>query len=419
LAFGSLGVRNYRLYFFGQIVSVSGNWMQQVAIAWLVLRLTNSAFELGITVALQTVPYLFFGVWGGLIADRLPKRKLLLCTQVAQIVPPTALWILSHGHLTQIWMVYPIVIVRGFINVFDNPARQSFVIEMVGPERIINGVSLNASVIQTGRLVGPALAGLIIATLGLGPCFLLNAATFVFMVLMLLLMRPEELNPAPVAPRGRGQLRAGFSLAARTPELRLPLVSMAIVGLLAFNFTVVLPAVARFTFHGSATTYALMVNFLAVGALGGAVVSSTRRGMSAKVVPWAALAFGAALGLASIVDDLAVMLVALLVVGATSVTFSAAVQTTLQLSAAPEMRGRIVSFYQLVYMGTTPLGALLVGALASSEGARSGLVVGSIGALVTGAGGVVALSRRRRATGPSDPREGDAELGAGASRRYA
>jgi MFS family permease len=287
-------------------------------------------------------------------------------------------------------MVFAIVLVRGLINVFDNPARQSFVTDMVGPERVVNAVSLNASIVQAGRLLGPAAAAILIATVGLPACFLANGLTYAFMVAMLLLMRPRELMPAPVAPRGPGQLRETLSAVARTPQLRLPIGLMAVVGLLAFNFTVVLPAVARFTFAGDATTYALMVNSLALGSLGGALASGTRSHVTSRAVAWAALGFGAALAVASAVDDFAVMLVALAAVGAASVMFSASTQSALQLTAAPEMRGRVLSLYQVVYAGTTPLGALIVGALASSVGARSGLVLGAVAALLAGAVGLLA-----------------------------
>jgi MFS family permease len=392
-ALRSLSVRNYRLYFLGQVVSVAGNWMQQVAIAWLVLRLTGSAFALGLTTALQTLPFLLIGIWGGLVADRVSKRRLLLCTQTAQVIVPLILWALVQAGNTQIWMVYALVLLRGVVNTFDNPARQSFVTEIVGRDLIVNAVSLNASIIQAGRLIGPAIAALVIATLGLAPCFLLNALTFVFMIAMLLLMRPSELKPAPRAARARGQVREGLGVVRRTPELRMPLAMMAVVGLLAFNFTVVLPAVARFTFNGTATTYALMMNFIAVGALGGAFVSSTRTKVTVRMVAWASTAFGVALAAAALVGDLPAFLVVMIGVGATSVLFSASVQSSLQLAAPPEMRGRILSLYQFVYMGTTPLGALAVGALASTVGPRSGLVLGGAGAL---AAGVTALWAQRR-----------------------
>jgi MFS family permease len=391
----SLAVRNYRLFFIGQVVSTSGIWMQQIAVAWLVLNLTNSAFALGLTTALQSVPYLLVGAWGGLVADRIPKRRLLICSQLAHVVPAALLWILTESGGIRMWMIYVLVVARGLVNVVDNPARQSFVMEMVSSERVLNAVSLNASIIQAARLVGPAAAAAVIATFGLAPCFLLNALSFLFMVVMLVLMRPGELSPARVVKRGKGQLRAGLWLVARTPELRLPLGLMAIVGLLSFNFTVVLPAVARFTFHGSATTYALMMNFLAAGALVGALVFGTRTSVTPKLVSLAALVFGAMLGLAALAGDLRLALFALIGVGAASVTFSASVQAALQLTVVPEMRGRVLSLYQIVYHGTTPLGALAVGAMAATLGARSGLVLGAVGALLAGAYGLWSSGRAR------------------------
>jgi MFS family permease len=244
-------------------------------------------------------------------------------------------------------------------------------------------------------LVGPALAALVIATLGLGPCFLLNALSFVFMAVLLLQVRASELLPGAVSRRGKGQLKAGFAYAARTPGLRVPLLLMAVVGLLAFNFTVVLPAVARFTFHGNATTYALMMNFLAAGALAGALVTGMKSVVAPRVVAWAAVAFGAALGVASATSNFPFALVALVAVGATSVIFSASVQASLQMAVEPEMRGRVLSLYQILYQGTTPLGAILVGWLASTSGARSGLVLGAVGAVIAGVAGLWAAPTGR------------------------
>ena len=391
----SLAVRNYRLFLTGQVVSMSGSWMQQVAIAWLVLKLTNSVFELGVVTALQTAPSLVVGMWGGLIADRYPKRRLLICTQVAHFVPPILLWSISEQGAMRMWIVYVLVVSRGLINTVDNPARASFVTEMVGGDRVVSAVSLNASVVQSGRLIGPAVASLIIATVGLDACFLVNAMTFAFMVVMLLAMRPEQLTPALRAGAGRGQLRASLQAVRRQSDLRVPLLLMGIVGLLAFNFTVVLPAVARFTFHGTATTYALMMNALAAGALGGALYTGTRKVIAARVVALNAVMFGAALGLAAIVGNFVILLVALVAVGAASVMFSASVQASLQLGAASEMRGRILALYQVVYQGTTPVGALIVGALAAGAGARSGFVLGAAGAVVAGVYGLRATRSRR------------------------
>jgi MFS family permease len=394
-SFASLAVRNYRLYFGGQVVSTSGNWMQQIAVAWLVLKLTNSPLALGLTTAAQQAPYLAFGLWGGLIADRVSTRRLLICTQWMHMVAPAALYVLYETGAIRMWMVYAIVAMRGTVNTIDNPARQAFVGELVGRDHLVNAVSLNASITQAGRLLGPAVAALVIATLGLGPCFLLNSLSFAVMAVLLLLMRADELQPGAITRRGKGQLRAGLAYAASTPGLRVPLLLMAVVGLLAFNFTVVLPAVARFTFHGTATTYALMMNFLAVGALAGAFVTGMKAVIQPRVAAWAAVAFGAALGLASAASDVHLALVALIAVGATSVMFSASVQASLQMALEPEMRGRVLSLYQILYQGTTPVGAILVGWLASTSGARSGLVLGSIAALLAGGLGVWATSTSR------------------------
>jgi predicted MFS family arabinose efflux permease len=380
----SLRVRNYRLYFAGQVVSTSGNWMQQIAIAWLVLQLTNSAFALGMSTALQSAPYLAIGPWGGLIADRYDKRRLLIVTQCLQIAPPMLLWLLTASGGIRVWMVYALVAGRGLVNTVDNPARQSFVAEMVGDDHLVNAVSLNASVTQAGRLIGPAVATAVIAIAGLATCFLLNALTFLAMAVVLLAIRPDQLRPADRAAKGAGQLRAAFSVVRRETAIRVPLTSMAVIGLLSFNFTVVLPALARFTFHGTAATYALLANALGLGALAGALVTGMRTTITPRFVALSAVVFGIALTAATAADDLGLALPAMAAVGAASVTFSSAVQACLQLAAAPEMRGRILGLYQLVYQGTTPFGALLIAALAASVGARFGFAVGAAAALATG-----------------------------------
>jgi MFS family permease len=381
------------LYFVGQTISTSGNWMQQIAVAWLVLKLTNSPFALGLATAAQQGPYLLLGAWGGLIADRLPRRRVLICTQVLQMIAPTVLGVLYVTGSVRLWMVFALSIARGTVNAIDNPARQTFVAELVGRDRLVNAVSLNASIVQAGRLLGPAVAALVIATLGLGPCFFLNALSFLGMLLVLFLMRPSEFVAGSLTAAGKGQLRAGFAYAARTRVLRVPLLLMAFVGLLSFNFTVVLPAVARFTFHGTATTYALMMNFLAVGALGGAIATGARIAVTPRVTAWASVGLGAALGLASMSSSLDLVLPAMIAVGAASVIFSASIQATLQLSVIPEMRGRILALYQVLYQGTTPIGAILVGWLASTSGARSGLVLGAVAAVVAGLAGLWASPR--------------------------
>ena len=229
-SFTSLSVPNYRRYFTGQLVSLTGNWMQIVAEMWLILSLTGSGLALGVTSALQFLPFLLFGAFGGLLADRLPKRNLLIVTQILMAVPALVLWGITVSGAVAPWMVWALVFVRGSVNAVDNPTRQSFAIEMVGPDRVVNAVSLNNAIVHSARILGPAGAGILIATLGVGPCFLLNALSFGAMIVALRGMNPAELRPAPVASRGRGAVRASLGYVARTPALAIPLAMMAVVG---------------------------------------------------------------------------------------------------------------------------------------------------------------------------------------------
>ncbi|HEY2636430.1 MAG TPA: MFS transporter, partial [Solirubrobacteraceae bacterium] len=269
----SLEVRNYRRYFAGQVVSTSGNWMQIVAEVWLVLRLTDSGLFVGLTSALQFLPVLLVGAWGGLLADRIPKRRLLSITQPLMAVPALTLFVLVTTGAVQVWMVLALVFVRGTVNAFDNPARQAFVIEMVGADRVVNAVSLNSVIVQAARIFGPAIAGAVIALSGVGPCFALNSATFGVMWLTLRAIDPAELHAGRPASREPGQVRQAVAYVRRTPELLIPLALMAVVGMLSFNFQVVLPLLAHFTFDGSAATYSALTAAMAVGAIAGALAS--------------------------------------------------------------------------------------------------------------------------------------------------
>jgi len=266
--FSSLAVPNYRRYFTGQLISLSGNWMQIVAEVWLVLQLTGSGLAVGLTTASQFAPILLFGVYGGLLADRFDKRKLLMATQAAMALPAIALFTLAVTGVVEVWMVIALAFVRGTVNALDNPGRQSFVIEMVGPERLVNAVSLNSVIVHCARMAGPALAGIVIATAGVEPCFLLNALSFPAMVIALVRMAPAELSTPPRVSREAGALRASLRYVARTPALAVPLAMMALVGMLSFNFQVLLPLLARFTFDGGPQTYALLVSSMGVGSVG-------------------------------------------------------------------------------------------------------------------------------------------------------
>jgi predicted MFS family arabinose efflux permease len=373
--------------------------MQTVAETWLVLRLTGSGVALGISAALQFAPVLLAGAWGGLLADRIDKRRLLTITQTLMMLPAVALWgLTAFGHV-QLWQVFALILVRGSVNAVDNPARQSFVMEMVGRDRVVNAVSVNSVLVQTARIVGPALAALVIATVGVATCFLVNAMSFAAMLTALRRMDPAQLEPAPVSPRGRGQLREALRVVAATPALRTPLLLMAVVGTLSFNFTVVLPLLARFTLHGDASTYALLTSVMGAGAIIGALRNGARATVSPTVVAGAALSFGAGLAAAAIAPSLITVLVALVVVGASSVTFAASLNASLQLAVAPELRGRVMALYAIVFLGSTPIGGPLVGWVSQAQGPRAGLAVGALAAL--GAGTWVAMRVARRAPAPA------------------
>jgi MFS family permease len=304
-SFNSLEVPNYRRFFVGQLISLSGTWMQTVAAIWVVLSLTGSGVAVGLTTALQFLPMLLIGAWGGLLADRFPKRRLLIATQALMVVPAVGLFAVTAAGVVTPWMVYLAVFAFGSLNAIDNPTRQSFVIEMVGPDRVVNAVSLNSVIVQAARIVGPAVAGILIATVGVVACFGLNALTFVAMILALRGMDPDRLHAAPVAATEPGAIRAGLRYVRGTPELLVPLALMALVGTFGFNFQVVLPLLAKFSFESGAMTYAALVSAMAVGSIAGALVNGHRGRTGPRLIAGGALAFGLSALLAAAMPSLA------------------------------------------------------------------------------------------------------------------
>ena len=391
--FASLSVPNYRRYFSGLVVSITGNWMQNVAEMWLVVQLTGSGVSVGLTAALQFLPILLFGAWGGLLADRMAKRRLLMVTQSLMALPALALYALTVSGSIEILMVYALVLVRGAVNALDNPARQSFAIEMVGPELVVNAVALNSVVIHTARILGPATAGVVIALLGVGPCFLINAISFAAMLVALRTMDPRQLRTPAVAARAPGQLRSALRYVARTPKLRIPLAMMALVGTLSFNFQVLLPLLASFTWHGTASTYTALAVAMGVGSVAGALAAGARGRVGPRLLVGAAAAFGIAELLVAVAPTVELQLLALIPLGAVSVTFAAGVNSAMQLAVEPAMRGRVMALYSVVFLGSTPIGAPLVGWIAEVAGPRAGLVLGAAAALVAAAGARVAFAR--------------------------
>jgi len=391
--FLSLRVPNYRRYFAGQVISLSGNWMQTVAEMWLVLKLTGSGTAVGLTAALQFLPILVFGAMGGVLADRMSKRKLLIVTQTLMALPSLALWALVVGGAVEVWMVFALVFARGAVNALDNPARQSFVTELVGPERTVNAVALNSVIVHSARIVGPAAAGGVIALWGVGPCFLLNAVSFGAMIVALWGMDPRALDTPTPAPRRRGDLRSGLAYVRRTPALLIPLAMMALIGTLSYNFQILLPLLADFTWHGTATTYALLTTSMGVGSVLGALMAGARGRVDSRLLVYAAAAFGVLMLAAAAAPTLPLQVAALVPLGMVTVTFAAGVNSTLQLAVDPAMRGRVMALYSVVFLGSTPIGAPLMGWLAGTLGPRAGLVVGAVAALVAAAGARAAFAR--------------------------
>jgi MFS family permease len=397
LAFGralsSLTVPNYRRYFAGQIVSISGNWMQTVAEMWLVVQLTGSGVSVGLTAALQFLPMLLLGAYGGVVADRVDKRRFLMLTQWLAAVPPLVLFALVQSGGASVGVVYALVFARGLVTAFDNPARQAFVSELVGAERVVNAVSLNSVLIHCSRIAGPAAAGVLIAVAGVGPCFAVNAVTFAVMFFALRGMDANALHREGRAERARGQIREAAREVWRRPALRVPLAMMVLVGTLSFNFQVLLPLFADFTWHGTAAAYALLTSSMAVGSVAGALVAGARGRVSPGLLVVAAALFGVGELGAAAAPSLGVQALMLFPVGAASVTFAAGVNSSLQLAAPPHLRGRIMALYSVVFIGSTPIGAPLVGWLAETAGPRAGLVVGGVAALAAAAGAQVFLRR--------------------------
>jgi MFS family permease len=399
--FTSLRVPNYRRYFFGQLASISGNWMQTVAEMWLMVKLTGSGAFVGLTAGLQFLPVLLFGAYGGLLADRFPKRRLLSITQPAMAVPALALFALTATGHVEAWMVLALVLVRGSVNALDNPARQAFVVEMVGADRVVNAVALNSVIVHSSRIIGPAAAGAVIALLGVAPCFLINAFSFLAMLVALRTMNPKALSaPRPVA-RKAGELRAAWRYVARTPELRIPLVMMAVVGTISYNFQVLLPLLADFTWHGSASTYAALTAAMGVGSVAGALAAGARGRVSPRLIVAASLAFGTAELLVAGAPSLESQLLFLVPLGAASVTFAAGINSSLQIHVEPALRGRVMALYSVVFLGSTPIGAPLVGWLAQAAGPRAGLLAGALAALGAGVVAHYAFSRPRNERVPS------------------
>jgi MFS family permease len=391
--FAALSVPNYRRYYSGQAISMIGTWMQMTAQAWLVLTLTHSSTALGLVVALQTLPVLLLAPYGGVIADRVDKRKLMIVLQSAMGLQALVLGVLTVTGAVRVWEIGLLAAILGLNNAFENPSRQSFMLEMVGPEHLRNAVSLNSVLVNVARAIGPAVAGILIASAGLGVSFLVNAASFVAVVASLSTLDVSALRPSEPTPRARGQLREGLRYVRATPELAVPLLMMAAVGCLTYEFQVSLPVMASRGLHVGATGFGFMTAAMGVGAVIGGLVVAARGKTGLRPLVVAAWIFGVAVALATLAPSLALELVALALAGAASIAFMATGNSTLQLNAAPSMRGRVMSLWFVAFQGSTPIGGPIVGFAMAALGARAGLGIGAVTCIIVAFAGLLALRR--------------------------
>ena len=402
--FSALAIPNFRRFFGGQSISLVGTWMQSVAQSWLVYTLTHSSTALGAVVAIQTLPVLVLGPYAGVIADRTDKRRLMVVLQSVMGVQALCLGVLCVTHVVGFWEVCVLAGALGLNNTFENPARQSFLLEMVGGDNLRNAVSLNSTMVNAARAVGPAVAGVVIATAGVGVCFLVNALSFVAVVYSLVSMEKSALRPSTPALRAKGQLREGFSYVAHEPQLGIPLLMMAFVGTLAYEFQVSLPVVAKQSFHGGAETYGFLTAAMGAGAVLGGLVTATRGRTGLRPLSLAALGFGIGIGFAALSPVLAVEYASMALLGYGSVSFLATGNSTLQLASDPSMRGRVMALWSVAFLGSTPIGGPVIGWVIALSSARVGLGVGAAACFVAAAIGFVAVAKTRQGpAGLPDP----------------
>ncbi|MGW0822134.1 MFS transporter [Streptomyces sp. NPDC002845] len=383
--FRSLRNRNYRLFFMGQVVSNIGTWMQRIAQDWLVLSLTGSSTAVGVTMALQFLPMLLFGLYGGVLVDRFPKRPALFITQTAMMVTGLALAVLTLSGQVQVWHVYVAAFAVGLATVVDNPARQSFVSELVDPDELQNAVSLNSANFQSARLVGPAVAGVLITTVGTGWAFLFNGLSFFAPLTGLLLMRARELHASRRAPRGKGQLREGLRYVATRPELLWPIVLVGFIGTFGFNFPVWLSAYADDVFHAGAGSYSLFNTLMAVGSVAGALLAARRGTARLRVLIAGALAFGILETVAALAPSYWLFALLMAPIGMFGLTVNVTANTSIQMATEPAMRGRVISLYMMVFLGGSPLGAPVAGWVTDTYGPRAGFAAGGLVATLAAA----------------------------------
>jgi MFS family permease len=380
--FAALRVRNFRIYATGQAFANTGVWVQNIALDWLTLELTGSPAAVGIAMALQFLPILLFGMHGGMIADRYPKRTILLVTQLCSASVATTLAVLTiSGHIT-VGAIYVMALVGGFVVALDNPTRQSFVGEVVPAQYVRNAIALNAAVFQTTRLVGPAVSSILIGTVGSGWAFAVNALLYVGPTITLASMRTAELHRTTPLPREKGQLRSALRYVRDRPHVGWTIALVGVFGTFGLNFPVVLTAMASETFHAGAGMYGTFNIVIAVGSIAGALIAGGRSHSRLRLILLLGAAFGAAQTLAAFAPTLTTFTVVLVVMGVTNLAFQAIANSSVQLWVDPEYRGRVMGLYVLVFMGGTPIGGPIIGWITENVGVRAGMAVCGIVPLV-------------------------------------
>jgi MFS family permease len=376
--FRSFDSRNFRLFFGGQIVSQAGTWMQSVAIVWLVLDLTGSGLALGLMTAAEFLPILLLGAWAGVIADRVDHHRTMVATQAAFLGLAFTLSVLTLTGNVNVPTLFVLSLLFGTINAFDNPARRALVVELVPETSVPNAVGLNSALMTGSRVVGPALAGLLIAGPGVGVAFVVNTVSYLAVIAALVRMDRSQFRASPRVAKAKGQFREGFRYVRRTAELRLPLIMLAVVGMLAFNYQVTLPLIAERTFGGTATTFTLLFATMSLGSVAGALLVARKKDLGVSFLVRA----GAGLALANfalaLAPTLSVALLAALAVGFTNVSIVSGANAVVQLRAAPAMRGRVLALLSVVFLGSTPIGSPVVGFVAETLGPRFAVALGGI-----------------------------------------
>ncbi|CAN5650686.1 MFS transporter [soil metagenome] len=389
--FRSLHIRNFRLFFVGQLISQTGTWLTMVTQTLLVLSLTKSGVALGLLTAFQFGPVLLLGAWAGAVADRADKRKLLMTVQALAMVQSVALGIVVLAGWASVPAIFALAAVQGVLTAFDNPARRSFVVEMVPTEDLSNAVSLNSAVMTGSRVVGPAAAGALVLAFGYGWPFIIDAITYIAVLIGLFMMRPSELFRSAPMVKAKGQVREGLRYIKSDPQLYVPLVMMAIIGTFAFNFSVTIPLLVNGPLGGGNTTFTLLFSVLSLGSLVGALLTARRTEVTSRQLVISAGAFGITMLLLAAAPNLGLAFPAAIVLGGASIAFMTSSTAIVQVLAGAEYRGRVLAIQGMVFLGSTPIGGPLVGWVSDVGGPRSGIAVGGIACLVAAVYGARAL----------------------------